>query len=1184
NYETWPTKPTANKRWQQKRAPNLQQFLTSPLKVREWPSRVPTTRTVPSSHLKNEDHPRPTENGTLTSAPVLKREITAGIDSVDDKTHLDATGRNPGTIQDLNRVDGTGHGTRKPHQEAQEKVCGNLVESPRESDNHTLEQPAPETDERTHRDRTESQSVNSCESQWQTTDTAPNVLSDDTRSKPRPSSSSTASSKDQDPFLCSLQAWDSDAGPLQIRTAIGVQDTSVSDAVLVLWAVNSAISLKLFKALKQRHSNLPHVTKHSHFPLSPSSTATATSKLTTCPEQVTIVHQGPADTATMEEPYAGFNAQIQQILREADALHNEADRQGLKEVLHKLWLNQHPHGAHPNKPTFVRQYKIPIASYEPVQEIIDSMLKKEIIRPCKSMYSAPIWPVLKPNGKWRPTVNYRKLNQQVPLSRWPMTQLDQELPKIKVSTILSTLDVASGFWTIPVHPDDQHKLAFTCGNRQFAFMRCPFSYANSPAELNIFLNKACPDARARGNIIYIDDLLLKTVNVADHLEEINHVLNQLTTAGAKIALHKGQSCKKEGIEPQSSRTQAIQNIKTPTNLSELRSFLGICDCSRHQLKQWLCSAPCLAYLDPGKEFYLEAGFSKQCLSAGLYQLHDKDKRVVAYTTKMLLPPECKYSDCEKAIQRFSNYIGVHQPVTFLNSQEIQDGVVTNACIATWLMTLQDRDVEARYAQNHKSSLGDGLAACQNCSNDTLYTSEGPKESQPQLTNHRYFDENACEGMPTVYVDGCSYNHQGNLKAGADVVYLNNSTWIAAILITLQLAASHNSKELLICTDSNYACLSFTCHLAGMRCHCHKAQHDRLLEKDLNDQTDALAKAGALHGEPWKLQALPPSPAVTVVTRRQHAPAAPASSQIELSTQFHTADLLTLQSLDPALRTIAPHISDPFSNPISTSDLAASSDFRTLHSIKHMLHLHDGILTYVAEPHTVPRLVVPYCQRGTMLFHAHDAPCAGHHGAKATWLPVVLPVSTSKPKPPSTTTVERNDLPMDLCRGQPEVTGSEGQFGSGNPLHSRGDTGSVETPGHHLITSGQYPVRNDDGATNDATITPAVMNLVTAYTTHQYLEELHQHPRMTFSFAQQQLQKSAEDRKAYYNQKASYQELSVGDKVWYYSFAQPRQNTPHRLSKKFHPTGRGPTRLWTNFRLLPTESESEKGAASQSSDG
>ncbi len=46
--------------------------------------------------------------------------------------------------------------------------------------------------------------------------------------------------------------------------------------------------------------------------------------------------------------------------------------------------------------------------------------------------------------------------------------------------------------------------------------------------------------------------------------------------------------------------------------------------------------------------------------------------------------------------------------------------------------------------------------------------------------------------------------------------------------------------------------------------------------------------------------------------------------------------------------------------------------------------------------------------------------------------------------------------------------------------------------------------------------PGDLNLVTAYTTHQYLEELHQHLRRIFAFAQQQLQRSAECRKAYYD--------------------------------------------------------------------
>ncbi len=87
--------------------------------------------------------------------------------------------------------------------------------------------------------------------------------------------------------------------------------------------------------------------------------------------------------------------------------------------------------------------------------------------------------------------------------------------------------------------------------------------------------------------------------------------------------------------------------------------------------------------------------------------------------------------------------------------------------------------------------------------------------------------------------------------------------------------------------------------------------------------------------------------------------------------------------------------------------------------------------------------------------------------------------------------------------------------------------------------------------------PGHMNLVTAYTTHQYLKELHQHLRTTFAFAQQQLQRSAEGHKAHFDQKASHHELNVGDKVWYYSFAQPRKNAPHRLSNNFLPHWTGP---------------------------
>lgn len=105
---------------------------------------------------------------------------------------------------------------------------------------------------------------------------------------------------------------------------------------------------------------------------------------------------------------------MKRFLKDADAISSDEDRQRLRQVLYKCKdsfakdsLNCGLTNIHmvriPTRPgappTYVRQYKIPLASYEPVQEIIEAMLEKGDIRPCNSTYSAPIWPVLKPNSK-----------------------------------------------------------------------------------------------------------------------------------------------------------------------------------------------------------------------------------------------------------------------------------------------------------------------------------------------------------------------------------------------------------------------------------------------------------------------------------------------------------------------------------------------------------------------------------------------------------------------------------------------------------------------------------------------------------------------------------------------------------------------------------------------------------------
>ncbi len=83
--------------------------------------------------------------------------------------------------------------------------------------------------------------------------------------------------------------------------------------------------------------------------------------------------------------------------------------------------------------------------------------------------------------------------------------------------------------------------------------------------------------------------------------------------------------------------------------------------------------------------------------------------------------------------------------------------------------------------------------------------------------------------------------------------------------------------------------------------------------------------------------------------------------------YHLSSLLTISSpshADSSLRTMTAHMSKPCNT---------SSELRKLHSVDYMLHLQDGVHTYVPQPLTAPQLVVPHGQRGSTLTHAHDAP-------------------------------------------------------------------------------------------------------------------------------------------------------------------------------------------------------------------
>jgi hypothetical protein len=86
---------------------------------------------------------------------------------------------------------------------------------------------------------------------------------------------------------------------------------------------------------------------------------------------------------------------------------------------------------------------------------------------------------------------------------------------------------------------------------------------------------------------YLDDLLTITkLTLSDHLDKLRKVLTRLREAGFKVNADKSKFCAHEteylgyiltrdGIKPQSNKIEAILALQPPTNVKELRRFLGM---------------------------------------------------------------------------------------------------------------------------------------------------------------------------------------------------------------------------------------------------------------------------------------------------------------------------------------------------------------------------------------------------------------------------------------------------------------------------------------------------------------------------------------------------------------------------------------------------------------------------------
>ena len=202
----------------------------------------------------------------------------------------------------------------------------------------------------------------------------------------------------------------------------------------------------------------------------------------------------------------------------------------------------------------------------------------------KSEWASPLLVTTKPCGGWRVCGDYRRLNGMTKDDRYPVRSLQDFTAELHGKKFFSKVDLMKGYHQIPVADEDVPKTAVITPFGLFIFPRTPFGLKNAGQDFQRLMDEILGDIPRV--YVYIDDILIASETLEQHLEDLEQVFKTLAANGlvvqrSKCVLGKssleflGYQVDSNGISPLQDRVTAISAASPPTTIKELQRFLGM---------------------------------------------------------------------------------------------------------------------------------------------------------------------------------------------------------------------------------------------------------------------------------------------------------------------------------------------------------------------------------------------------------------------------------------------------------------------------------------------------------------------------------------------------------------------------------------------------------------------------------
>ena len=208
---------------------------------------------------------------------------------------------------------------------------------------------------------------------------------------------------------------------------------------------------------------------------------------------------------------------------------------------------------------------------EGINQAVEEMLQKGIISPSHSEWVSEPHLVRKEDGSFQFCKDFRPRNRLTKHDRYPLPRIDDLLDQLGKSRYFTSLDLASGYWQIPMNPKDAHKTAFRTSRGLFQFNCMFFELSDAGITFQHMANNIFQDFITAGVVIvYRDDILIHTSTWQEHISLLQNVKQRIQDNNLQLQLKKCHwGCTKlkvlayiissAGIEMDPAKIQSIHN-------------------------------------------------------------------------------------------------------------------------------------------------------------------------------------------------------------------------------------------------------------------------------------------------------------------------------------------------------------------------------------------------------------------------------------------------------------------------------------------------------------------------------------------------------------------------------------------------------------------------------------------------